>query len=138
MDPFVSYNENEVLWIWTLAFTKRLTNFLRLNRPLQLTNFELTNDLAYYMVINDIKSFQTFSQIEFFPKMSDDYIEIHLMKDVPCLSLFQVLQSRVFSWPYPQTLDYAGKACCGPTLKLIMNIRKLWPQKVLLSPVHTN
>jgi hypothetical protein len=26
---------------------------------------------------------------------------------------FQVLHSRVGSWPYPQTLDYAGKACQG-------------------------
>jgi hypothetical protein len=29
-----------------------------------------------------------------------------------------VLPSRIGSWPCPQTLDWAGKACQGQTLKL--------------------
>ena len=29
---------------------------------------------------------------------------------------FQVLHSRVGSWPHPQTLDLAGKACQGQML----------------------
>ncbi len=33
-----------------------------------------------------------------------------------------MLNSRVGSWPYPQTLDYVGKACQG---QLIAKIRKL-------------
>ncbi len=31
-------------------------------------------------------------------------------------STFQVLRSRLSSWPYPQTLDKTGKACQGQTL----------------------
>ncbi len=33
-------------------------------------------------------------------------------------TFFQVLISRVGSWPYPQTLCKAGEACQGQTLKL--------------------
>ncbi len=33
-----------------------------------------------------------------------------------------MLHSRVSPWPYRQTLDYAGKACHGQTLKLIGKI----------------
>jgi hypothetical protein len=44
---------------------------------------------------------------------------------------FQVLHSRVDPWPYPQTLDSAGRARQGQTLQLITKIRKLRPQKVL-------
>jgi hypothetical protein len=33
---------------------------------------------------------------------------------------FQVLNSRVGIWPYPQTLDQAGKDCQGQTLQLII------------------
>jgi hypothetical protein len=32
---------------------------------------------------------------------------------------------RVGSWPYPQTLDWNGKACWEQTLKLITKIHKL-------------
>jgi hypothetical protein len=33
------------------------------------------------------------------------------------LNMFEkVLHSRVGSWPHPQTLDQAGKACQGQTL----------------------
>ncbi len=38
---------------------------------------------------------------------------------------FHLLHSRVGSWPYPQPLDQAGKACQGQTLQLKMNISKL-------------
>ncbi len=40
---------------------------------------------------------------------------------------FQTLHSWVGSWPYPQTLDKAGKACQGQTLQLITNNGKLRP-----------
>jgi hypothetical protein len=33
--------------------------------------------------------------------------------------------------PYPQMLDLAGKACQRPTLKLITNIRELWPNSFI-------
>jgi hypothetical protein len=36
-----------------------------------------------------------------------------------------VLHSSIKSWPYPQTLDKAGKACQGQTLYLITKISKL-------------
>ncbi len=39
----------------------------------------------------------------------------------------QVLHSEVGPWPYPETLDLAGKACQGQTLELITKIRKLQP-----------
>jgi hypothetical protein len=38
---------------------------------------------------------------------------------------------RASFWPYPQTLDLAGKACQGQTLYLITNIHKLRTKKVL-------
>ncbi len=38
---------------------------------------------------------------------------------------------RVGSWPYPQTLDYAGKACQEQMPLVISCISKLRPQKVL-------
>jgi hypothetical protein len=36
---------------------------------------------------------------------------------------FKVLYFRVGPWPYPQTLDYAGKACREPTPELITKTR---------------
>jgi hypothetical protein len=42
-----------------------------------------------------------------------------------------VLHNKVFHWPYPQTLDWAGKAWQGQTLWLITKICKLRQQKVL-------
>jgi hypothetical protein len=36
-----------------------------------------------------------------------------------------MLHSEVGYWPYPQTLDEAGKACQGQTLWLIRKIRQL-------------
>ncbi len=35
------------------------------------------------------------------------------------MELFQVPHSRIGSWPHPQTLDKAGKACQKQTLQLI-------------------
>jgi hypothetical protein len=49
----------------------------------------------------------------------------------PSETYFQVLSSTVGSWPYPQTLDWAGKAYQGQTLKLIAKIPKLRTEKVL-------
>ncbi len=43
----------------------------------------------------------------------------------PFLPTFQVIDYRISSWPYPQTLDKSEKACRGQTLQLIMDIRKL-------------
>ncbi len=34
----------------------------------------------------------------------------------PSENTFQVFQSEVGSWPYPQTLDWAGKVCQGKSL----------------------
>ncbi len=36
----------------------------------------------------------------------------------------------VGSWPYPQTLDYAGKACQGQRLEFITKISKLQTKKI--------
>ncbi len=44
------------------------------------------------------------------------YFQPSLMFAGKAGSLFQVLDSRVGPWPYPLTLDYAGKACRGQTL----------------------
>jgi hypothetical protein len=40
-------------------------------------------------------------------------------------SIFQVLNSKISFWPYPQTEDYAGKACQRRTFRLITKIYKL-------------
>ncbi len=42
-------------------------------------------------------------------------------------STFQVLHFRVGTWPYPQTLGWAGLACQEQTLQLITKIRNLRP-----------
>ncbi len=42
-------------------------------------------------------------------------------------SPFPVLHSKVGSYPCPQTLDLAKRACQGQTLSLIVNIYKLHP-----------
>jgi hypothetical protein len=47
--------------------------------------------------------------------------------DLPEGSTIYELHSRAGSWPYPQTLDKAGKACQGQTLQFIANINKLRP-----------
>jgi hypothetical protein len=44
---------------------------------------------------------------------------------------FKYSTNRAGSWPYPQTLDKAGKACQEQTLFLTMKIRKLQKKKVL-------
>jgi hypothetical protein len=41
------------------------------------------------------------------------------------LMLFQLLHSRVGSWPYPKNIDNVGRASQVQTFQLIMNIRKL-------------
>jgi hypothetical protein len=43
--------------------------------------------------------------------------------------MFQVLHSRVGSRPHPQTLDEAGKACKGQTLKTITKNRIIRTKK---------
>jgi hypothetical protein len=45
----------------------------------------------------------------------------------PCQNTFQVFYSKVGSWPYPQPLDQAGKACHEQTLKITRKFRKLRP-----------
>ncbi len=45
----------------------------------------------------------------------------------PERSDFQVLHSRIGSWPHPQTLDQAGEALQRQTLQLIMKSRNLRP-----------
>ncbi len=52
-------------------------------------------------------------------------------KPIKLFTASQVLHSRVGSWPYPQTLDLAVKACHGQTLQLLTKISKLRPQQVL-------
>ncbi len=37
--------------------------------------------------------------------------------------------NRADSWPYPETLDLAGKACQEQTLQLMTKICKLWTKK---------
>ncbi len=49
----------------------------------------------------------------------------------PSGTYFQVLSSNVGYWPYPQTLDYAGKACQGQILKFITKIRKFGTENAL-------
>jgi len=49
---------------------------------------------------------------------------------LPEWGILWVLHSRYYTWPYPQTLDLAGKVCQEQTLQLIMNICKLQAEKV--------
>jgi hypothetical protein len=51
----------------------------------------------------------------------------------PSGTSFQVLSSRLGSWPYPQTLNWTWKACQGQTLYLITKVRRLWTEKVFIT-----
>ncbi len=56
-------------------------------------------------------------------------------RSLPELSTFQVLHSRVGSWPHPQVLDNVGIVCQGQPLQLITKILKLQTKKLCnLSP----
>ncbi len=50
---------------------------------------------------------------------------------IKSLSTFQMFYFMVGSWPYPSTIDYAGKAYQGQTLYHITRIHKLRTKKVL-------
>jgi hypothetical protein len=51
-------------------------------------------------------------------------------------STYQVLHSRVGSWPYPQSLDYAGESWQGQTLELITKISNYWSHNIQHSEIQ--
>jgi hypothetical protein len=74
------------------------------------------------MILNCIKYFKTVLTLYVLTKLGHFKTKRHQWR---LAKTFQLLHSRVGSLLYPQTLNWAGKAYQGETLKLITNIRKL-------------